>query len=128
MTIATTPKTKSWTFRIDGPLAGFRTITRRMIHSKDPKIQRQVARIVNFKNLVRFQANLVGAPDVVDRELGLRVIIHWKDEEKIDGVNVLKLVEDGLWKKDRAMAAGTWRRLLNQREECAIVTVEEVGR
>lgn len=106
---------KTWTLTIPGPLWGYRQ-GRREAHRPER---------VAFKRQVRLLANAVGVPDEAKQsdELFLDVRIHWRRKARIDGPNVMKLVEDALWKQDREVSGGLWIRYLGKPTEEVIITV-----
>jgi len=107
---------KIWTFTVPGPLWGYRQGRREAFRP---------ARVV-FKRDVRLNANIQGVPGsaMVGDEVFLDVRIYWKRKARIDGVNIYKLLEDGLWTQDRGVAGGIWIRYLNQEREEVVVTVK----
>ena len=107
---------QKWHFTIPGKLWGYKQ-GRREAHRPER---------VAFKETVRLLANVAGVPDVTkaEDEIFLEVYIRWRLKARIDGVNIYKLVEDSLWKKDRGVGGGMWLRYLNQKkEEEAVVIV-----
>ena len=104
-----------WTFTVDGPLWGYR---------QGRKEAHRPAR-VDFKNRVRLLANIEGVPGGEDlaENTFLDVRIHWKRTARIDGKNILGLIEDALWTQDRNVAGGLWYMNTLQPREEVIITV-----
>ncbi len=102
-------------FKIEGPLLGYRASVRRAF---DPKYKA-------FKRAIRAIANTAGVPDELRSSDHAEVFVKvfWKRKARIDGSNVYKAVEDGLWAQDRGVVAGHFVRFADSGEEYAEVEV-----
>lgn len=101
------------TFTIDGPLRGY-SVRAGMYH--DPAWKA-------WKQMVRMLANAAGVPETPTETTRISVEIYWKKKARVDGSNVVKLIEDAVFPQDRLLEGGSWFRRLNTGEEKAIVTV-----
>lgn len=107
----------SWTFKVDGPLWGYR-----QGRAEAFRPERRA-----FKNRVRLIANLQGIPDVLPpRPVHARIIveIYWKNRARIDGKNILGILEDSLWSQDRLIRFGSYETYENSGEEYVQVFVK----
>lgn len=104
---------QQFNFRVEGPLYGYRASAARAF---DPKY-------ANFKRLVRLLANVEGVPSELgpqdDAELFLHV--YWTKKARIDTSNILKALEDGLFKQDRRVSGIHATRHEHSGRECAEV-------
>lgn len=102
-------------FRVPGPLRGF---------SKDFTVCYS-SQYRAFKSEVRYLANSAGVPDeILDTDtVDVYVRIFWKKKARIDNSNVLKIVEDGLFKQDRGISGTHATRTEYHGEEYADVCV-----
>jgi len=58
-----------------------------------------------FKDRVRLLANVAGVPSEIPegKAVVLCIAVSWKRKARIDGSNIVKAIEDGLFKKDRGV-------------------------
>jgi len=108
---------ESFRFKIEGRLWGYKQ-GRKEAHRPEREA---------FKNRVRLLGNLAGVPaEIPERPGYARIIVevYWAKLARIDGKNVLGLIEDSLWVKDRMVRFGTWEWYENQGEEFAQVFVK----
>lgn len=85
---------------------------------------------VAFKETVRLLASIAGVPDEQPERPGyvnLDVHLFWKKRARIDAVNVLKLIEDALWSRDRRTNVSVWFEE-DAGEESADVKIEYVSK
>lgn len=88
---------ETFTFSVDGPLVGF------VVNAK-PWTDR-AKRYVAMKGKVRLFADVARVPEEIPtghRAL-VSIAVAWQKKARIDLSNILKAVEDGLWKRDRAI-------------------------
>lgn len=107
---------RTYRFRIDPPILGFRSSVARA-HDE---------RYKGFKRAVRLQANLVGIPESLTphQRATIYVKILWPRRMRIDTDNVLKATADSLWKSDRRISECHGISEENMGREEALVTVE----
>lgn len=108
-----------WAFRIPAPLKGWTATNGRQW----TKRFRQYAK---WREYVRILANQAGVPDTLERQwqVSLHIRIYWRLKARIDTTDVLKGVEDALWKQDRAVTSVFVSRTEHTgEEEWAEVTV-----
>ena len=62
-------------------------------------------RYVAFKGKVRLLADVAGVPEEIpeNHKATVSIGVAWKKKARIDLSNVLKAVEDGLWRRDRGI-------------------------
>jgi len=87
----------TWTFNVDEPLVGF------TVHAQ-PWTDR-AKRYVAFKGKVRLLADIARVPEEIpeNHRAVVSIAVMWKAKARIDLSNILKAVEDGLWKRDRGI-------------------------
>ncbi len=108
---------KKFQFKVDGPLWGYRQGRKEAFHPQR----------VAFKQRVRYLANVAGIPDMLaPRPSYARVIveIYWNKLARIDGKNILGIIEDSLWKQDRLIRFGAYETYEKQGEEYAQVFIK----
>jgi hypothetical protein len=88
---------KNWTISVTEPLVGF------PVHAAP--WTKTAKRYVAFKRRVRLLANLGGLPDEIPKGSAavVSIAIAWKKKARIDTSNILKAIEDGLFKRDRGI-------------------------
>lgn len=87
----------TWRVIIGEPLVGF------VVHAAP---WTKMAKVYTaFKERVRLMANLAGVPADIpaDTAATLCIAIAWRKRARIDTSNILKAVEDGLFKQDRGV-------------------------
>ena len=103
------------TFKIDAPLLGYRASVARAF---DP-------RYTSYKKIVRVLADVAGVPYELQKtdsaEVWVRVF--WAKKARVDLSNILKAVEDGLFKQDRQVVAIHAKAEVNAGMEYAEVDV-----
>lgn len=87
----------TWQVIVGEPLVGF------VVHAA-PWTKKAKA-YVAFKQRVRVLANVAGVPSDIPAECSatLHVAIAWRKRARIDSSNILKALEDGLFKQDRGV-------------------------
>lgn len=82
-------------------------------------------RYVAFKARVRLLANVAGVPSEIppEKAVVLCIAVSWKMRARIDGSNLIKAIEDGLFKKDRGVEKVVIDRFEHQGAEEASVIV-----
>ena len=105
-----------WRFMVEGPLVGHKC-------SKSSCFSKPY---VNFKSLVRLEANLAGVPQELDPKgtYTLRTEVFWQKRAHTDTINIQKSVEDGLFAKDRRVLHGGYSATEYAGVEMVVVTVE----
>jgi hypothetical protein len=95
--VVSAPTLSRHSFRIDGPLLGYRASARAAF---DPRYR-------GFKNMVRVLADVAGVPYNLEKgdKAEVFVKVYWIKKARIDTSNVLKSLEDGLFKQDRGIVA-----------------------
>ena len=87
----------TWQFVVDEPLKGF------PVHA--PPWSKTAKEYCGFKGKVRLFATVAGVPDEIPKgfQASIDVDIHWKKRARIDCSNILKGLEDGLFRRDRGI-------------------------
>ena len=107
----------TWQFEVDGPLKGF------IVHARP--WTRKAKDYCAFKNRVRYIASLVGCPDEIPigYTASIHVDISWRKLARTDSSNILKVLEDSVFKQDRRVGEIHVKRHQHTGTERAVVTV-----
>lgn len=111
---------ETFTFAVDEPLVGF------TVHAQ-PWTER-AKRYCGFKGKVRLLADVAGVPEEIPKNHRaiVGIAVAWKKKARIDLSNILKAVEDGLWRRDRAIYEVYAVKFEHTAQERASVTVKIV--
>jgi|FLYN01.1.fsa_nt_gi hypothetical protein len=106
---------KKISFVVPGPIMGYRASVAR---AHDPKYKA-------YKERVRLCALAAGFrfDDEGCRHPVLSVSIYWKRSARIDWSNVVKAIEDALWKRDRHVDPGVFCVFRDSGREEAVVEI-----
>ena len=114
---------KSWTIEIPGPIVAYTRTTQRA-KFVSPAYRKYAA----WKKRVRLHATVAGVPEVLEktREYSVKVFARWKRRPRQDISNVLKGIEDSLWKEDRYVFKVYGEHIPGSPDEDVTVIVEEM--
>ena len=109
-------KTPSWQFVVEAPLWGY----------KQGRREAYKPERVAYKTRVRLAANREGIPDDLGRddEAWVAVTVNWKRRGRIDGKNILALIEDSIFHRDRRILHGRYDVIENTGKESVLVVVK----
>jgi len=86
---------------------------------------------MDYKKQIRYLANLEGIPNLIKEGERARVdvLISWRNTQRVDWLNVVKLVEDSLFENDRKCWPGQNKVIEGAKREYIIVgvRVEPIG-
>lgn len=110
-----------WTFTLPELMGAVRTTQRAKFC--DPRYKRYA----QYKTLVRAIANQAGVPDDLDpkKRYRLDLVIYWTKKARADLDNILKSIQDGLFRQDRRILSIGCHTIENAGFDEAQVTVKE---
>lgn len=77
-------------FLLPGPLMSYHSNVRGSSYSE----------YASYKESIRWLANTASIPTICPRGVRLQIYPHWKRAPRLDLSNVVKAIEDGLWRAD----------------------------
>lgn len=77
-------------FLVEGPLLSYHANVRGESYSS----------YASYKQAIRLIANVARIPPTCPRGVRLQIYPHWKRSARLDLSNVVKAIEDGLWRAD----------------------------
>lgn len=107
----------TWKFEVDEPLVGF------CVHARPWSATAK--RYVAWKGKVRLFADVAGVPEEIPAGYRATVSLDvtWAKKARIDTSNILKGIEDGLFRRDRGIGEIHATRRLHTGREAVVVTV-----